>query len=156
MKKLVIVLAAAAAALVVTVVAVAGGNGEKALRSTLAPSVPTDPTFHGVAPGGLPWVLSRGDVRLEDGGRLDLEVDGLIIPQLGTPGPVHSISASLYCGADSNATAAATTGQVPLSAAGDARISETVSLPATCLAPIVLVHPNGIASLYIALTGWRS
>jgi hypothetical protein len=69
---------------------------------------------------------------------------------------VKTISASLFCGADANTTPAATTGQVPLSTDGDARIRQQVTLPATCLAPIVLVHPNGAMTRYISVTGWRS
>ena len=50
---------------------------------SLAPSVPTDPPFHGVAAGGAPWVLDRGEVRVKANGELDLEVRGLVIPALG-------------------------------------------------------------------------
>jgi hypothetical protein len=133
-------------------------HGGQLIKESLAPSVPTDPTFHGVAPGGAPWVLKDGQVRLNDDGRLDLRVRGLVIPVApgnGTPGPVTTIGASLYCGADSNTTAAATTGQVPISRDGDARIVDHIAVPASCLSPVILVNPNGIASLYIALDGWR-
>lgn len=157
MRKLALLVAAVTAALVVAVVAIAAASGgDRSLKSTLAPSVPTDPVFHGVAPGGLPWVLSRGSVTLNNDGRLDLTVKGLVIPTLGTPGPVTSISASLFCGADTSTTPAATTGTEPLSTAGDGRISERVTLPADCLAPIILVNPNGIQSLYISVTGWKT
>jgi hypothetical protein len=68
----------------------------------------------------------------ENDGKLDLRVNGLVIPGLGTPGPVTTISASLYCGADSNTTAADTTQQVPSSRKGDARIRHTsFSVPTT-------------------------
>lgn len=133
-------------------------HGGQLISESLAPSVPTDPTFHGVAPGGAPWVLKEGQVRLSEQGRLDLRVRGLVIPVApgnGTPGPVTTVNASLYCGADSNTTAAATTGQVPISRDGDARIVDRIAVPATCLSPVILVNPNGIASLYIALDGWR-
>jgi hypothetical protein len=135
------------------------GHGGQLIRETLAPSVPTDPTFHGVAPGGAPWVLKEGSVELSSNGRLDLRVRGLVIPVApgnGTPGPVTTISASLFCGADTDTMAAATTGQVPISRRGDARIRDkSFDVPATCLAPIVLVNPNGIANLYIAVDGWK-
>ncbi len=131
------------------------GNGGKLLDSSLAPSLPTDAAFHGVGPGGVPWQLDRGDVRIKADGEFDLELRGLVIPSLGTPGPVTTVAASLFCGADAS-TAAATTGQVPLSGQGDARIEANLSLPATCLAPIVLVHPNGGTARYISITGWRS
>lgn len=136
-------------------------GGESLIEESLAPSHVTDPVFHGVSPGSLPWALKQGDVRLERSGgdgRLELQVTGLVIPSLGTPGPVTKISASLYCGANSNHRAADTTQQVPLSRQGDARIDDTsFRVPATCLAPVILVHPNvtGGTKLYIALDGWR-
>jgi hypothetical protein len=129
------------------------------LDASLAPSQPTDPTFHGVAPGGLPWVLKRGEVKLKAKGKLDLRVRGLVIPVApanGTTGPVTTISASLYCGADSDTTAADTTPAVPISSNGNARIRDkSFTVPATCLAPVVLVHPNGDPAHYIAVEGWR-
>jgi hypothetical protein len=128
----------------------------RVIDESLAPSQPTDPTLHGVSPGGAPWVLKSGGVRLKRDGKLDLRVQGLVIPSLGTAGPVTTISASLYCGADSNTTAADTSQQVPISSSGDARIhDDSFTVPATCLAPVILVHPNGAATTYIALDGWR-
>jgi len=37
---------------------------------------------------------------------------------------------------------------------GNARMSGTITLPAKCLAPIVLVHPNGSDAAYIAASGF--
>jgi hypothetical protein len=134
------------------------GNGRALIESSLAPSLTTDPAFHGVTPGGAPWVLRRGDVELKQS-RIDLRVRGLVIPVApgnGTPGPVTTISASLYCGADSDTSAADTTGQVPISREGDARIRDrSFDVPDTCLAPVILVHPNGDATHYIAVDGSR-
>jgi hypothetical protein len=134
-------------------------TGAPLIDESLAPSMPSDPVFHGVSPGGLPWVLKSGVVRLKRDGKFDLRVKGLVIPTppfTGTPGPVTTISASLYCGPDSNAMAADTTQQVPISRDGNARIrDESFMVPATCLAPVILVHPNGLAKTYIALDGWR-
>jgi hypothetical protein len=131
-------------------------HGAPLITESLAPSQTTDPTLHGVAPGGAPWILKRGEVRLKRDGKLDLFVRGLVIPSLGTAGPVTTISASLYCGADSNTTAADTSQQVPISPEGNARIRDTsFSVPPTCLAPVILIHPNGVATTYIALDGWR-
>jgi hypothetical protein len=134
------------------------GHGVQLVRESLAPSVPTDPAFHGVIPGNAPWVLKDGRVRLSTHS-LDLRVRGLVIPVApanGTPGPVTTISASLYCGADSETTAAETTGQVPISRDGDARIKDdSFDVPSTCLSPVILVNPNGINTLYITVDGWR-
>jgi hypothetical protein len=135
-----------------------GHGGQQLIRESLAPSMPTDPTFHNVAAGSAPWLLKEGSVDVT-GHRLDLRVKGLVIPNPpgdGTPGPVTTISASLYCGSDMDTMAAATTGQVPINRRGDARIRDnSFDVPSTCLAPEILVNPNGIASLYIALDGWR-
>jgi hypothetical protein len=161
---LIAAVAAMSAALAVGALSALGhdGNDKKGggqlLDQTLAPSVPGDPTFHGVAPGGAPWLLKEGSVQIS-GHRLDLRVRGLVIPNPpgdGTPGPVTTIMASLYCGPDSNTMASATTAQVPINRRGDARIRDnSFDVPATCLAPVILVNPNGIAGLYITVDGWK-
>jgi hypothetical protein len=106
------------------------------LRAVLAPSVPTDPHIFGVAPGAAPWRLAHGQVRLGKDGRLAVEVNGLVLTTTGA-NPVPDLAASVYCGG----TLAATTTPVPFSTAGDARIRATVSLPAFCPAPAVLLNP---------------
>src|SRR5438105_4377109 len=107
-----------------------GGNGThrgdrrgKVLDATLAPSIPSDPSLHGVAAGAAPWLLNKGEVRLRRDGRVRVRIRGLVIPSPpgdGTPGPVTTVSASLYCGNDT--LAVGTTPQVPISRNGDARI----------------------------------
>jgi hypothetical protein len=164
-------ISAAVMALAVAVYAAAavghdGGGGDHGdrhrggtVRLPLAPSLPSDPAFHSVTAGGVPWLLRRGDARIKMRGRLEVEVRGLVIPNPpgdGTAGPVKTVSASLYCGADSDATAADTTPATPLSSSGNAKIKDkSFNVPATCLAPIVLIHPNGDATRYIAVSGWR-
>jgi hypothetical protein len=157
-------LAALSTALVVGALSALGsehgkGHGGQLVKESLAPSVPGDPMFHGVIPGNAPWVLEDGSVKLSSH-RLDLRVKGLVIPVApgnGTPGPVTTISASLYCGDNEmETTAAATTGQVPISRGGDARIrDDSFDVPSTCLAPVILVNPNGIGTLYITVDGWK-
>ena len=160
-----LVMAAAAVSLALAASALGRGDhhgkarGNPLVEETLAPSQPTDPSFHGVAPGAAPWVIKQGDVEVRRGGRLDLHVKGLVIPVApgnGTPGPVTTISASLFCGADSSTAAADTSQSVPISRSGNARIRDrSFNVPATCLAPVVLVHPNGDTAHYIAVDGWR-
>ena len=48
----------------------------------------------------------------------------------------------------------ATTASAPLSQQGNGTIRDRITLPAKCLAPIILVHPNGIDAAYIAATGF--
>jgi hypothetical protein len=131
-------------------------DDRRVVDTSLAPSVPTDPMLHGNTAGGAPWVLKFGGARIRDNGRVDVVIHGLVIPVApgnGTPGPVTTVSASLYCGADS-APAVATTASVPISTAGDARVRGQFTLPAKCLAPTVLIHPNGSSTTYIAASGF--
>ena len=136
-------------------------NGVRLFASALAPSLTADPAVHGVSPGGVPWALGRGRVILRRDGRLQVDLRGLVIPvahgtfPANTARPVTTVTASLYCAPDASA-AVATTAAAPISESGDARIEDTLSLPSTCLAPTVLIHPNGSIGAYIALPGWRS
>lgn len=130
-------------------------EGMMVLDQSLAPSMPEDPTLHGVMPGAKPWVMRKGEVRLKADGKLTVHIKGLIIPKLGNAGPVKMVSAALYCGTSTEA--AAMSPEVPLTAKGDAKISEkSFKVPASCLAPTVLVEtkgPEGM-SMYIAAGGW--
>ncbi len=99
-------------------------------------------------------MLDKGSVRLKRDGRLDVRVKGLVIPTTGTAGAVTSISASLYCAPESSA-AAATTGTARLASDGDGRIRAQLTLPSSCLAPVVLIHPNGNTTRYIAASGFK-
>jgi hypothetical protein len=131
--------------------------GRTALHTTLAPSVPTDPKLLGSSPGAAPWVLRSGEARLRSDGRLSVSIRGLVIPIApfnGTTGPVTTVDASLYCG--DNPTPVGTSASVPISTDGNARISATFTLPAKCLIPALLIHPNGSAALYIAASGFPS
>lgn len=173
---LVALAAAAAAALFVAVAALADDGGRKGdddqgknrrgedaakiFSATLVGSQLDDPAIHGATRGGAPWVIDRGRVQLAADGHIKIQLRGLVIPiahgtfEANTARPVTTVNASLYCAPDSSA-AAATTVSAPISEDGDARITGDLTLPATCLAPTVLVHPNGGLTAYIALPGWR-
>jgi hypothetical protein len=124
------------------------------LTSTLAPSVPTDPVLHGVTAGGAPWVLKASALQLLSNGYVAVAIKGLVIPELGTPGPVTTVDAAIYCGNET--TAAATTKSVPINGKGNATIIDKVTLPASCLTPAVLINPNSIPSIYIATSGFQA
>ena len=138
-----------------------GDDAAKIFSAALVGSQPADPPIHGVIRGGAPWVIDRGRVQLAADGRIKIQLRGLVIPiahgtfPANTARPVTTVSASLFCAPDSTGPAA-TTAAVPISADGDAQIKDTLTLPATCLAPTVLIHPNGGLGAYIALPGWRS
>ena len=125
------------------------------LHTSLAPSIPSDPTLLGSAPGGLPWALRSGEASLRSNGRMQASIRGLVIPVApftGTAGPVTTVTASLYCGG--NSTPVGTSAPVPISTHGNAYISAKFTLPAKCLIPALLIHPNGAASVYIASSGF--
>jgi hypothetical protein len=132
-------------------------HGGTILKSEVFGSQPTGPVLFGVAPGGAPWVISKGDVRVAVDGRVMVRLDGLVIPTPPSNGtnPVAEIAATVYC----NGVAVGTTPAVPFSNAGDARIDDTLAtpLPRPCLAPAVLFNPaaGGVVttSAYIAATG---
>jgi len=127
-------------------------SGNTLFRSSVAPAILSDPPIHGVVRGGVPWQIDRSQIRLRQDGRLTADIRGLLVLGTGNTGPVHSVSASLFCGADTTPTAMTAT--VPLSSSGDARIDARVDLPSKCLAPSVLINPNGNAAAYIAASGF--
>jgi len=57
-------------------------HGGDVLRSDLFGSqvAPTGPVLFGVDPGGLPWVIARGEARVRRNGRVKVRVEGLVIP----------------------------------------------------------------------------
>jgi hypothetical protein len=131
------------------------GRHGKLFELSLAGSILSDPPIHGVTRGGVPWDLKRGDAKLNRKGEFRLRVRRLVVAGTDNADGVTTITASLFCAPDSNAAPAFTTGPVPLSSRGDARIRQRVSVRARCLAPVVLVHPNGNAARYIAASGWQ-
>jgi len=124
-----------------------------------APVVGSNPgvTIGGVPSGGAPWVVRHGSAVLTDGGRLRVDVRGLVLPSAGnTAGPVTQVAASVVCGD----VVAATSGVANLTTTGDAEIRAKLTLPSPCLGAIVLVRVAGVngtvlaaPSAFIAATG---
>ena len=82
---------------------------------------------------------------------LRLRVEQLVLRGTSSPGPVTTIKASIFCGSDT--APAFLSPSAPLSAHGNASLKVPVSL-SKCLAPVVLVHPNGDTTHYIAVSGF--
>jgi hypothetical protein len=120
--------------------------------------------IRGVPGGGLPWVVDEATGELQVDGRIEVEVEGLVLdpddpqvpPAVAGTNPVPNFKAIVSClSRDAEGTAATTvnveTGLFPASAAGDSQIEDTVSLPEPCIAPIVFVtSPTGA---WFAATG---
>ena len=124
-------------------------------RSTIIGSNPNT-VIGGIKSGGAPWTVRSGSATLDGDGRLRVEVRGLILPGLGNPGPVTSVSASLVCGGSGGTVVATTDPPVALSADGNAEIESRINIPSSCFGPVVLVRANGKAGPWIAGTGFTN
>ena len=131
--------------------------GHNLIRSDLTPSTPTDDPILGVNPGGLPWVIDRGEVRVRANGRMDVRIEGLQVPRAdGTrDNPVAMIDALVFCGGSTMPVA--DSGPQPLSVpGGDARFRVFLRVPSTCDDATVLISPTasmGTAFIASAVTG---
>jgi hypothetical protein len=130
--------------------ALAHDGGDDIIDATLTPSLPSfAPIFH-IPPGGKPWILKRGEVRVRDSGRMDVRIKGLQIPDDngGAANPVGSIDAVLYCGG----MQAADSGPHPMSTpGGDARFRVWLKVPRHCDMATVLISPSAaVGKAYIA------
>jgi hypothetical protein len=123
-------------------------------------------TIAGVNAGGVPWTVAASEASVSPSGRIEVEVKGLlIIPPapanlVGTTGPVKNVAASLVCGGSGGAVVAST-GGVPLSAAGNFEIEQKLALPESCIAPVILVRiftpnnpPGSQLGAFIAASGF--
>jgi hypothetical protein len=100
-------------------------------------SVP-GPTIAGVPAGGRAWAIDRGSkAKLDEDGEVRAVIHGLVFADTGTT--IAQVKASVVCGG----AVTGTTGLVSLSPEGDAEIRETVSIPASCTDPIVLIRAPG-------------
>jgi hypothetical protein len=114
--------------------------------------------------GGLPWIISSATGELRSDGQLIVSVRGLVLAaaepvpgnlQGTNPAPTFHAVVSCQSVDDSGAPmlASARTGDVPASPSGDADISETVTLPQPCVAPIVFVSGGAGVGSWFAATG---
>jgi len=129
-------------------------RGHDLIRMDLTPSLPTDDPINGVKPGGAPWQIDRGEVRVRPNGRMDVRIEGLQIPRNGAAdNPIPSIDAVLYC----DGVQSADSGPQPMSVpGGDARFRVFLDVPNVCASPSVLISPStAVGATYIAsaLTG---
>lgn len=153
------VAAMAVAAVMVTGVAQADGGG--LVRSQMVACVHDGTVLGGVNQCGKIWQLAQGDVSLDRSERLRVAVRGLVLNNVSTgsfnstPDGVTGLVAALIC-VGSGGTVVAQTAGVPLSQAGDAKISASITLPARCVAPVIAVREifDGAVGGWLAATGF--
>jgi len=123
-----------------------------------------DNPIRDIAGGGLPWIISSGQGELRADGALTIKVRGLVLAQAEpVPGnlqgtnPAPMFHAVVSCQSVDDAgvpmVASVRTADVAASPTGDADISETVSLPQPCVAPIVFVSGGSGVGSWFAATG---
>ena len=143
-------------------------NNNGSFQSSVIGSVP-GLAIGGVASGGIPWVVTRGQASVSSNGGIHVEVQGLVLGAgapaglAGTTGPVTMVGATLVCGGSGGTPAAVANAGVtpsPLSSSGNAVIDQAVTLPPACFGPVVLVQVFNIGAPlgaqlgpFIAVTG---
>jgi hypothetical protein len=135
------------ASLAIGSVATTAAGGPKILDARMA-AIPTPGlVLQGVTGGGLPWVIDEGSAKLFADGRLEVEVNGLVLAST-LANPVTAGRAIVTC----NGAPVASTSTVPFSPTGDAEVSATVALPSPCLAPAVFFTTG--TDRWLAVTGF--
>ena len=100
----------------------------------------------GVNSCGKIWKLKSGKAELKAGGKLKVEVKGLVLNDTsvgqynGTPDGVDAVAAAVICHGPSGATVAAQLEPVALSKTGDAKAEGKVALPHGCVGPVVVLR----------------
>ncbi len=115
--------------------------------STMRGNVP-NVDINGNESAGAPWVIADGDGLLSIDGDINILVRGLVfapsVPNVGGTNPVHNFRAIVSCTTVTNGVQEVvniTTGAFPADARGNCVISDQVTLPNPCYAPIVFVGP---------------
>jgi hypothetical protein len=117
--------------------------------------------IRGVPGGGLPWELDAAKGELRADGRLEVEIEGLVLARrapvpevLQGTNPIASFKAIVSCltvDGGSAATVNVSTTLAPASPSGDAKIEDSLVLPSPCFAPVVFVTSPG--GMWFAVTG---
>ena len=168
MKRRIVLLALALlSVLLVATTASYGSNDDRAvlefdvMTPVIEPFTGATNAIRGVPGGGLPWELDQAKGELRADGRLEVEVEGLVLARrapvpeaLRGTNPIASFKAIVSCltaDGGSAATVNVSTGLAPASSSGDAKIEDTVVLPSPCFAPMVFVPSPG--GMWSAVTG---
>lgn len=136
-------------------------SGDKILEFDTMVGVPrpftgTSTPIRGLAGGGLPWVISEGEGELKVDGRIEVEVEGLVLDPndsvviargLAGINPVAEFKAIVSCLSKDRMGNAITvnvgTGLFPADREGNSEIEDIVELPDPCIAPIIFVTSPG-------------
>jgi hypothetical protein len=117
-------------------------SGSAAELSANLTACPTKAAIGEVNSCGKVWKIKSGHAKLSSDGMLSVEVKGLVLNDEttgqfnGTPDGVDAIAAAVVC----DGKVVAQSEPVPLSKAGDAKITAKVSVPEGCAKPVIAVR----------------
>jgi hypothetical protein len=97
----------------------------------------------GLTGGGKAWAITSGRGQVDSNGHVEVNVKGLVIPELGNTNPIASFKAIVSCVTRHHVIVNVSTGLFPASSAGDSTIDDTVALPRHCKQPILFVTSPG-------------
>jgi hypothetical protein len=117
-----------------------------------APFTGSTNPIRGLGGGGVPWSVDRARGELRSDGRLELEVEGLVLTSTGV-NPRQTFVARVNCLTPAQPLNGETVSTAPVKtdSAGDAKFDAHVNLPDPCYAPIVFVTNE--AGSWFAVTG---
>jgi hypothetical protein len=110
--------------------------------------------IRGIPGAGAPWRIDDVNGELRSDGKLEIDVEGLVLVNTGL-NPAAAFRGAVSCLTSSDTTVSTVnlvTEQFPATPAGDSKIEANVSLPSPCVAPIVFVMNAGGTS-WFAVTG---
>lgn len=110
--------------------------------------------IRGVPGAGAPWRIDDVNGELKADGKLEIEVEGLVLVSTGV-NPAVAFRGAVSCLTSDGTTVSTVnlvTEQFPATPSGDSKIEANVSLPSPCVAPIVFVMNAGGTS-WFAVTG---
>jgi hypothetical protein len=110
--------------------------------------------IRGINGAGAPWRIDEVNGELRTDGKLEIEVEGLVLVSTGL-NPAVAFRGAVSCLTSDGTTVSTVnlvTEQFPATPTGDSKIEAKVSLPSPCVAPIVFVMNAGGTS-WFAVTG---
>lgn len=151
--------------------AATGSAGTAAFRDILdfhtafanvSPFIDGNGIITGVTAAPFPWMVRSEVGDLDVSGRLDIDVDGLVLandplvpPGLRGTNPVPAFAAVVTCRTNVNGTVQAvrvTSADFPATTTGNAQIHASLSLPHPCVTPYVFVTSPG-GGVWFSVTG---
>jgi hypothetical protein len=111
-------------------------------------------TLFGIKAGGLPWQIQAGSASISASGRLQVNVEGLVLAAGAHAGtnPIPNGQAIVTCAG----VPVAMSSVVSFSPTGNAQLDQQIALPSSCLAPAVFFAgvPAPGVDRWFAVTGW--